>query len=284
VPTWGAWTINPGGVVTINFVADIASDVTAGVYDNTARATSDQTSLIDDNGTAGQDTNTPLGGDPENDEDVTVSTEADLAITKIDDPDPVVAGGTLTYTIQVVNNGPSDAQNVVVADTLDAETTFVAAPGCTETAGTVTCNLGTVPNGAVVNITIVVTVAPDLLAFAGTGNYVALATVPATTSAAAAATLAQRMPAARTAAVDDLATAPKPGELPSWPATSGFAFNGGGGGPGSPTVGSGLTAAPVGPDSLLALSNADQLQQAALAEVFGVTAADTLSRAGPPEM
>lgn len=279
VPTWGAWTINPGGSVTISFVADIASDVPAGLYDNTASADSDQTGLIDDNGTAGQDANTPLGGDPENDEDVTITTQADLAITKIDDPDPVVAGGTLTYTIQVVNNGPSDAQNVVVADTLDAETTFVAAPGCTEAAGTVTCNLGTVANGAVVNITIVVTVAPDLLAFGGTGNYFASATVPASPSAAVVAPLTEQVPTAR-AAVDDLAATPKPEDLPLWPSTSAFAFSGGGGGPGSPTVASGLTAAPVGTDSLLATTG-EGINRFAVVGHSGIAVATAPSRAGP---
>ncbi len=279
VPVWGAWTINPGGSVTISFVADIASDVTAGVYDNTASANSDQTSLIDDNGTAGQDANTPLGGDPENDEDVTITTQADLAITKIDDPDPVVAGGTLTYTIQVVNNGPSDAQNVVVADTLDAETTFVDAPGCTEAAGTVTCNLGTVANGAVVNITIVVTVAPDLLAFGGTGNYFASATVPASPSAAVVAPLTEQVPTAR-AVVDDLAATPKPEGLPLWPVTSAFAFSGGGGGPGSLTVGSGLTAAPVGTASFLATTG-EGINQFASVSQLSVTLTTAPSRAGP---
>jgi uncharacterized repeat protein (TIGR01451 family) len=181
VPTWGSWTINPGGQVTINFVADVASDVAAGVYDNTASANSDQTAPVDDSGTTAQDPNTPLGGDPEVDEDVTITTQADLVITKIDDPDPVVAGGTLTYTIQIVNNGPSDAQNVVVADTLSSDTSFVSAsPGCSAALGVVTCNLGTVPNGATVDLTIVVTVTPDLLAYGGVStSAIALAPPPA---------------------------------------------------------------------------------------------------------
>ena len=203
-------------------------------------------------------------------------------MTKIDDPDPVVAGGTLTYTIQVVNNGPSDAQNVVVADTLDAETTFVAAPGCTEAAGTVTCNLGTVPNGAVIDITIVVSVAPDLLAFGGTGNYFALAADSALPAAASTATVAEQVPSGREAAVGELATSTKSEDLPVWPSASTFAFGGGGGGPGSPTVGSGLTAAPVGTDSLLATTG-EQINRFALVSQVGVTVATAPSRAGPSD-
>ena len=53
---------------------------------------------------------------------------ADLAITKTDSPDPVVAGGLLTYTINVTNNGPADATEVVVTDTLPAGTTFSPVP------------------------------------------------------------------------------------------------------------------------------------------------------------
>ena len=39
---------------------------------------------------------------------------ADLSIIKTDSPDPVVAGGALTYTVTVDNAGPADAADVVV--------------------------------------------------------------------------------------------------------------------------------------------------------------------------
>ncbi|GIG02956.1 lamin tail domain-containing protein [Catellatospora citrea] len=61
---------------------------------------------------------------------------ADLSITKIDAPDPVTAGSTLTYTIAVRNGGPSAAQSVVMRDAIPAGTTFVsfiAPPGWTAT-------------------------------------------------------------------------------------------------------------------------------------------------------
>ncbi len=45
-----------------------------------------------------------------------VTTSADLKITKSGNPDPVIAGSKLTYTIVITNNGPSDALNVVVND------------------------------------------------------------------------------------------------------------------------------------------------------------------------
>ncbi|MBX3010173.1 MAG: DUF11 domain-containing protein [Caldilineaceae bacterium] len=185
IPTWGAWTINPGGTVTVTLVADIASSVAAGVYDNTAYARSDQTSLVNDDGTAAQDDNTPPGRDPENDEDVTVTTVADLAVAKYDNPDPVVAGTTLTYTIVVTNYGPSDAQDVVITDTLSADVALVSAVGCTVNGNRVVCDFGTIANGEHKSVTIVVTVDPDLVA---STTDAALVTAPAATPTTVAAT------------------------------------------------------------------------------------------------
>ncbi len=48
----------------------------------------------------------------------TVQPTADLKITKIDTPDPVIKGNTLTYTLDVVNNGPSSVTGATVNDTL----------------------------------------------------------------------------------------------------------------------------------------------------------------------
>jgi uncharacterized repeat protein (TIGR01451 family) len=50
--------------------------------------------------------------------------DADLALTKTDGPDPVVAGNNLTYTIRVQNpnaSGGLAANNVVVTDNLPRE-------------------------------------------------------------------------------------------------------------------------------------------------------------------
>jgi uncharacterized repeat protein (TIGR01451 family) len=57
---------------------------------------------------------------------VNLNGTADLAITKTDSPDPVIAGNNLTYTVTVTNNGPDTATSVIVTDDLPAETTFVS--------------------------------------------------------------------------------------------------------------------------------------------------------------
>ncbi|MCH8109322.1 MAG: DUF11 domain-containing protein [Chloroflexi bacterium] len=89
-----------------------------------------------------------------------IQNEADLSLTKEADPDPVVAGSQLTYTISVTNNSTSTiATGVKVTDTLPPEVSFESATeGCDESAGIVTCDLGDLGVIQTVEVTIVVTV------------------------------------------------------------------------------------------------------------------------------
>lgn len=94
-----------------------------------------------------------------------VDAEADLSITKSDSADPIRAGDSLTYTLEVTNGGPSDAQDVTVTDLLPAFTDFVSATStqgsCSYATGVATCDLGTVAAGASVTITITATPLTD---------------------------------------------------------------------------------------------------------------------------
>ena len=85
-------------------------------------------------------------------------TQADVAIVKTAAPQPVDQGATLTYTLQVTNNGPAVAQNVNVSDPLPSQVSFVSVSttqgSCTQSAGTVSCSLGSVSVGGLVIITI----------------------------------------------------------------------------------------------------------------------------------
>src|SRR3989442_1494243 len=62
-------------------------------------------------------------------EQTTVTASANLSITKSDSPDPVLAGGTLTYTLSVSNAGPRTAPHVSVTGALPAGVTFQSASG-----------------------------------------------------------------------------------------------------------------------------------------------------------
>jgi uncharacterized repeat protein (TIGR01451 family) len=55
---------------------------------------------------------------------IQVSAEADLGIAKSDDPDLVLVGGLLTYTLVVTNHGPDIAGGVVLSDALPAGTRY----------------------------------------------------------------------------------------------------------------------------------------------------------------
>ena len=83
----------------------------------------------------------------------------DLSLTKTDDPDPVVVGENITYTLDVKNNGPDTATNVVVVDKLPSSSAYVSATSsqgtCTRVGNIVTCNLGSMNNGAMATVTIV---------------------------------------------------------------------------------------------------------------------------------
>ena len=59
------------------------------------------------------------------DEPTTVQRLSEVYVVKTDDPDPVAAGGVLTYTVTFGNRGPSTATNVTVVDVLPAGLTFL---------------------------------------------------------------------------------------------------------------------------------------------------------------
>jgi uncharacterized repeat protein (TIGR01451 family) len=92
----------------------------------------------------------------------------DVSIAKSDNPDPVIAGTQLTYTLTVANAGLLDATNVVVTDTLPAGVSYVSdgLPGteCADTTEpTLVCNLGNIPAGGATSFDITVAVDSDIL-------------------------------------------------------------------------------------------------------------------------
>ncbi|WP_328997312.1 hypothetical protein OHA18_22925 [Kribbella sp. NBC_00709] len=87
-----------------------------------------------------------------------VAASADVSITKTAKPDPVPAGGELTYTLVARNNGPSPAQDVTVTDTLPDGIDLVSATPTQGSCKSTTCTLGTIASGSTATITVVVRV------------------------------------------------------------------------------------------------------------------------------
>src|SRR5439155_15431620 len=88
-----------------------------------------------------------------------VKKQADLAVTKVDAPDPVVAGTDLTYDIALNNLGPNYAVNASLTDATPANTafrsfaqtsgpTFSCSGPTVGGTGTVSCTISTFGNAA----------------------------------------------------------------------------------------------------------------------------------------
>ncbi len=99
--------------------------------------------------------------------EIPVIPKIDLAVDKIDSKDPVKPGETFTYTVTVVNNGPSNATGVTVVDTLPASgVTYVSSSRAVSVNGReLTYDLGGMASGATVTFTITVQVGQN---FSGT--------------------------------------------------------------------------------------------------------------------
>jgi uncharacterized repeat protein (TIGR01451 family) len=87
----------------------------------------------------------------------TLVSGADVFVTKLDSPDPVVSGEEIIYTLLVANSGSVAATDVRVDDRLPEGVTLVSAsPGCSEGAE-VSCDIGTLAPGDTATFTIRVT-------------------------------------------------------------------------------------------------------------------------------
>ena len=83
--------------------------------------------------------------------------QADLGVSVSDAPDPVLVGGSITYSITVANTGTNNVEGVTVTDTLPAGTTLLSAPGyCSLAAGKVICSLGAFGVGQSESLSLVV--------------------------------------------------------------------------------------------------------------------------------
>ena len=89
---------------------------------------------------------------------------ADISVTTVAAPDPVVVGNNLTFTLTVKNNGPTNATSVTLTNPLPAGATFVSAiPSqgtASNVAGVVVCNIGSLASNGTAAVAL--TIKPGL--------------------------------------------------------------------------------------------------------------------------
>jgi uncharacterized repeat protein (TIGR01451 family) len=92
----------------------------------------------------------------------TIGPVADLGISLVDVPDPVLHGAALSYVAIMTNAGPSDATGVTLTDVLPPDVTFVYSvpgpPTCTLAGASFACDMGPLAAGGTTTATIHVTV------------------------------------------------------------------------------------------------------------------------------
>jgi fimbrial isopeptide formation D2 family protein/uncharacterized repeat protein (TIGR01451 family) len=158
---WSISSIGAGETVTIEVPVALAPSLPDGttVVDHATVISAQETAPVTDEGS------------------LLVHREVDLELTKEQSREPTMfAGETQGYTLNVKNNGPSEASGVVVEDELPANVTLVSPPeGCEAAAPGVKCQIGDVALNEELQFTFQVKVLPS-----ATGSVVNQAKVTTT--------------------------------------------------------------------------------------------------------
>ena len=146
--TWSIGSVAAGGSGSVQMVARVTSPLANG------------TTITNGGGSIDSAQTNPVSAAATT---TTVQSAPVLTISKTDGPDPVAAGGNITYMLSWSNTGNMNASGVVVTDTLPANTTFVSATaGGTRSGSVVTWNVGTLNAGASGSAQLVAKVASPL--------------------------------------------------------------------------------------------------------------------------
>ena len=147
-----------GGYWYITFTARVTADITAGVtltnaawgtYDSQPGESADEREYEIPTDTAPMTTGLPT-----------------LDLNKSAEPEPVEAGGRLTYTLTVTNGGIVSATGVIITDVIPVNTSFVTATQPhtgPDASDLITWDLGTLNIGVPQSVTLVVDVDSPLL-------------------------------------------------------------------------------------------------------------------------
>jgi uncharacterized repeat protein (TIGR01451 family) len=153
------------GTLTIAITGTFAASAAGTFVPNGARADSDD---LDPDPASAADTINTL-----------VIPAADLQLTKSASEGSVAPAGTTTFTLTLVNNGPSPADAPTITDTLPAGLTFVSASArCGAAGAVVTCGVGTLAAGATTTATITARAAPAAAGQTLTNTAAVVSTTP----------------------------------------------------------------------------------------------------------
>jgi uncharacterized repeat protein (TIGR01451 family) len=150
-------SLAPGDAATITIVAR--------VQDRVANSTATNTATVQDTGTSSD----PAPSNNSASVDILVPPSSDLRLVKSVSPAEPEAGGPVTFTIPVTNEGPSVARNVIVSDAIPPEIVFSSVTGtfpggnCLPNAVSrlIRCERATLAVGQTVTVTIQATLTPD---------------------------------------------------------------------------------------------------------------------------
>ncbi|HEY0278667.1 MAG TPA: isopeptide-forming domain-containing fimbrial protein, partial [Solirubrobacterales bacterium] len=138
-----------GGGEVICELGNLAKGAPGRPYDITFEVLSATTGTVSNKARVSTSTEPPLGGnkEPESEVTTTVETEGVVVVHKTAPKVPVLLGSTFVYTLEVENEGPSDALGVEVEDKLPPQVEALKVETdtgtCEPAASTIKCELGT---------------------------------------------------------------------------------------------------------------------------------------------
>ncbi len=161
VITWSLGTLNPLTSAQVLWVALVAPAVASGTLLVNSAAIGDSSGLTDTDAVM-----TP------------VEAVANLRLRKYAEPSPASAGGWLTYTLVVTNDGPSLALDVTVTDALPLEVNYTGAtpPPVGASGNVLTWTLGALPPRQTIWLTVTVQVSAALTSDAQITNTAGVTT------------------------------------------------------------------------------------------------------------
>ncbi|MEZ4913621.1 MAG: SdrD B-like domain-containing protein [Chitinophagales bacterium] len=148
--TWTIGDLAVGQEVSLNITVKV---IEAGMFENVAQVSGANEPDIDST------PNNDNGDQSEDDEDAVevMGEQIDLELQKTASAQEVGIGQQFTYTLTLVNKGPSNATNVTVSDQLPQGVTFVSASPSSYNATTGIWNVGSLAAGATAQLDITVT-------------------------------------------------------------------------------------------------------------------------------